>query len=41
MEIITQVATGKIICHSGTEADLWLGMVKKIMEMDAVEMGSH
>lgn len=40
MEIITYVATGKRICHR-TEANLRLDtVVRKIIEMDAVEMGS-
>jgi hypothetical protein len=34
MEIITQVASGKTICHSSTEANLWLNLkVKKIIEV--------
>lgn len=41
MEITVQVVTGKTICHSSTEANLRLDMVKKIIEMDIVEMGSH
>lgn len=34
MEIITQVAIGKTICHDNTEADLRLDLVaEKIVEM--------
>ena len=42
METITQVATSKTLCHSGTEADLRLDVVaKKIIEVGAIEMDSH
>lgn len=42
METITHVATGKTICHSSTEANLgWDTVVKKIIGMNATEMGSH
>lgn len=40
MEIITQVANGKAVWHSGTEADLRLDvLVEEVTEMSAVEMG--
>lgn len=41
METITHVATGKTICHSNTEAILGWDTLKKIIEMNAVDMGSH
>lgn len=42
MEIVTYVATGKIIRCSRSEMNLRLDMVvTKIAEMDAVKMGSY